>query len=250
MHSNAQKLSKGLLRSQSVKQRIELKNAKLYNSEDNGYKNLKRGVSSYLLHKKVINTQKSKALLNLEKAIKTNVPSFQNHARHHLSTEQSHPILISKMLKENMHSNVNETTNMMNLTKIGCLTERNHHNRSMVKLTQDHFRSKNQIETNFKVNNLINNEDMWSFKTKKCSLKLNKENLDKIRSLKDKTRAKRKQNSYHSMSVEPTLKFNSSKDLKQKPKIMNDFMIPAVFRMRDIPIVKADSEQEWQKYNK
>jgi hypothetical protein len=249
MQSNAHKLNKGLLRSQSVKHRIEFKNAKLYNSEDNGYKNLKRGVSSYHLHQKVINTHYSKALLNLEKAIRTNVPSVQNHARHRLSTEQSHPILISKMLKEKMHSNVNETATLMNLTKIGCLTERNHHNRSMVKLTQDNFRSKNQIETNFKVNNLIKNEDMSSFK-KKCCLKLNKENLDKIRSLKDKTRAMRKQNSYHSMSVEPTLKFNSSKDLKQKPKIMNDFMIPAIFRMRDIPIVKADSEQEWHKYNK
>ena len=43
---------------------------------------------------------------------------------------------------------------------------------------------------------------------------LNKFSLHEIRSLKDKTRLMRRQASYNSMSEEPTLRFNESKESK------------------------------------
>lgn len=118
MQSKIQKQIKGMMRSQSVKERIELKNAKLYLSENNTNKSLKRGVSSYLNNKNM-NAHKSRALLNLENAIKNYIPSVKNHKGHHLSTEQSQPIMIAKILKENIHPNVTETANILNQTKLG-----------------------------------------------------------------------------------------------------------------------------------
>ena len=55
--------------------------------------------------------------------------------------------------------------------------------------------------------------------------------MNKIRSLKEKTRSMRRQSSYNSMSQEPTLKFGNQKDSRlSKPKIISNMMIPAVFR--------------------
>jgi len=59
----------------------------------------------------------------------------------------------------------------------------------------------------------------------------------------------RRQASYNSMSEEPTLRFNKPKDMKlAKPKIMNNIMIPQVFRQSS-KMSKHESKQEWHEYN-
>ena len=67
---------------------------------------------------------------------------------------------------------------------------------------------------NFVCNENQSNDRLTSFKTNGWGLSLKKINLNEIRSLKDKTRLMRRQASYNSMSEEPVLRFNESKELK------------------------------------
>lgn len=58
------------------------------------------------------------------------------------------------------------------------------------------------------------NQQLNSFKTNVSNVAISNVNLNEIRSLKDKTRLMRRQSSYNSMSEEPNLRFNESKELK------------------------------------
>ena len=78
--------------------------------------------------------------------------------------------------------------------------------------------------------------------------------MDKIRSLKNKTRILRRKTSYDVISEQQLWKkHNKSKEHKaSKPKIMNDIMIPPIFfrnLRKEIPIVKIESEQRWKEYS-
>lgn len=95
-----------------------------------------------------------------------------------------------------------------------------HHSKS----TDLYHQLTNEAKTNnavslVKLNNFISNENqshdkLVSFKSNGCRTNLKRISLHEIRSLKDKTRLMRRQTSYNSMSEEPTLRFNESKESK------------------------------------
>ena len=95
-----------------------------------------------------------------------------------------------------------------------------HHSKStdMYSQLRDEI-TKNKPISLVRLNNFISNEsqsndNLISFKSHGCKLNLKKINLNEIRSLKDKTRLMRRQASYNSMSEEPILRFNESKESK------------------------------------
>ena len=161
-------------------------------------------------------------MLNLERAIYTSTNKINSSYGHNSSNQMVVPNLLLNNFKENLNPNLQGTSKLLeHNSSVQCLTERNHQHKSNAQIQLSALKQKKLIlglRPKLKVNNFLDSSSSANqtkiFKFNKGKLNISKENLKRIRSLKDKTRAMCRQSSYHSMSEEPTLNFNSSKDIK------------------------------------
>ena len=125
---------KGMLRSQSVKENLQLESNILYNSGIWRFNKAKERAKSHFFNFNRKNTVKSKGLINLETAIKNNLKNMEsrNETETKFNNQASKSKLILQNLKENQHSNTNETQTLMEnkCRTTRCLTERSHQSRS------------------------------------------------------------------------------------------------------------------------
>ena len=126
-----QRSIKGMIRSHSVKEKINLKDTSAYHHHISGLITARnKGSSNYFKTKKsLVNEKKMRNLENLEKAIQKHFPSVYKRRRHNLSIEQSHPTILHNMSKERYQPIKAEVEERNILTR--CLTERNCHNKSL-----------------------------------------------------------------------------------------------------------------------
>ena len=196
--------------------------------------------------------KRSRIVENLETAIQKNFPSLKSRRKHNLSMGQNtaHHNYSKEII---IPSHVNPWEIMDKSGLSGCLTERNNHMKNKKEIyQQDIYEKRKASQTRFKINNLSLGNDITNFKTNKLKLRLSKWNLEKIQSLKNKTREIRRKSLNENISVESSMKLKKSNELKlSKPKIMKDMMIPAVFRRerKEVPSLKVDSDQKWHEYS-
>ena len=122
-------------------------------------------------------------------------------------------------IKHNLNSKIHKKREQHNMKVILDI-----HSKHRSKSTDMYSKLLDEITKNkpislVRLNNFISNEsqsndNLISFKSHGCKLNLKKINLNEIKSLKDKTRLMRRQASYNSMSEEPILRFNESKESK------------------------------------
>ncbi|CAI2382151.1 unnamed protein product [Moneuplotes crassus] len=206
---------KPLLRSKSVKEKIRGQNSQIHKTELFANASGRgRSTNHFLVKKNMALNKKSKALVNLESAIHKNIPEMFKKRTHNRSVAGSKSYIHHNMSKDVIGPPKIDISSILNTkSNGGCLTERNNFSRDKA------------------------NNPKISLKSKNFNLKLSKGNLQKVRSLKNKTRQLRK-NSYENINA-------------SKPKIRNDTQIPKIFRKikKEIPILKIASDQKWQQYS-